>query len=214
MLLNEYGPLRRKLATAELHRDAFQAEKSRFEQFHLYFLLIEFENRPPLFKIGITSRVNLADRMAEIRSDLFRYQVTNVSVIIELTGHAYLESYFKQKYAGQQTKLGKLTEYFAFDDEQLPVILYQLDQLTDRLPDKVTTRSDSIKIGMAQARQQGVHVGRPQGVEAEKRFLRKAKSKQVASQMAEHSDWSLREIARHSGLALNTVCKAAKLLHS
>lgn len=211
-LVNEYGPLRRKLATAELHLEAFQAEKSRFERFHLYFLLIEFESRPPLFKIGITSRANMNERIAEIRQDLHPYRVTNVSVLTELSGRAYLESYFKHKYARQQTKLGKLTEYFAFDDDQLTDILNQLAFLTPQPPITLTGRSESIRNGMAQARQQGVHVGRPQGLEADERFLQKPKSQQVATLIADHPDWSLREIARQSGVAINTVCKVAKLL--
>ena len=159
-ILNEYGPLRRKLATAELHREAFEAEKTRFERFHLYFLLIEFENRPPLFKVGITSRVDLRERMREIRQDLHTYSVTNVTVLTELSGHAYLESYFKHKYARQQTRLGKLTEYFAFDEDQIAHIL---DELTHLSP-KGIDRSRSIKGGMVAARQQGIHVGRPPGV--------------------------------------------------
>lgn len=211
-LHNDYGPLRRKLATAELHLDAFGAEKARFERFHLYFLLIEFESRSPLFKIGITSRTNLSERMAEIRQDLDAYHITNVSLLIELPGHAYLESYFKHKYAQQQTKLGKLTEYFAFDDDQLAHILEQLAQLAPPPLQKTPDRRELIKVGMAQARQQGIHVGRPQGSEADERFLQKAKSKQVATLMAEHPDWSLREVSRQSGVAINTVCKVAKQL--
>lgn len=211
-LFNEYGPLRRKLATAELHLEAFQVEKARFERFRLYFLLIEFESRPPLFKIGITSRANMTERMAEIRQDLHTYQVTNVSVLTELTGYAYLESYFKHKYAHRQTKLGKLTEYFAFDDDQLAHILDQLAQLSPPPLQKGADRRESIKVGMAQARQQGIHVGRPQGTEADERFLQKARSKQVATLIAEHPDWSLREVSRQSGVAINTVCKVAKLL--
>ncbi|KAB7726691.1 hypothetical protein F5984_23990 [Rudanella paleaurantiibacter] len=211
-LLNDYGPLRRKLATAQLHLEAFQAERERFERFHLYFLLIEFESRPPLFKIGITSRTNLAERMAEIRQDLHTYHVTNVGILTELTGHAYLESYFKHKYAQQQTKLGKLTEYFSFDDDQLTIILDQLASLAPSPTKKGASRGESIKTGMAQARQQGVHVGRPQGLEANERFLQKPKSQQVAALIAGHPDWSLREIARQSGVAINTVCKVAKLL--
>ncbi|XAZ82158.1 hypothetical protein A6C57_27910 (plasmid) [Fibrella sp. ES10-3-2-2] len=212
VLFNDYGPLRRKLATAELHLETFKAEKARFERFHLYFLLIEFEGRLPLFKIGITSRANLNERIGEIRQDLHTYQVTDISVLTELPGHAYLESYFKQKYAKQQTKLGKLTEYFAFDDDELAHILDQLAQLAPVLTQPVSDRRKSIKMGMAQARQQGIHIGRPQGSEADERFLQKAKSKQVAALIAEHPDWSLREVSRQSGVAINTVCKVAKLL--
>jgi hypothetical protein len=80
---------------------------------------------------------------------------------------------------------------------------------------KITKRisqSELIKAGMALAHQQGIHIGRPRGTEADERFLKKPKSIQVADLMTEHPDWSLRDISRHSGIAINTVCKVAKLV--
>lgn len=74
------------------------------------------------------------------------------------------------------------------------------------------SQSELIKSGMAQARRDGVHVGRPQGTEADERFLKKSKSIQVADLIAMHPDWSLRDVSRHSGIAINTVCKVAKLV--
>lgn len=213
-LLNDFGPLRRKLTTTRLHLDAFLAEKARFERFRLYFLLAEFTNRPPLFKIGITSRPNLTERLAEIKADLHPYGIASITCLAQLTGHAFLESYFKQKYAPQQVRLSKLSEYFAFDGAQLALILSGLNDLFAAGPDQVPeqSRGQRIQAGMTQAREQGVHVGRPRGSEADARFLCKPKSKLVVELMGKHPEWSLRETARHSGIALNTVCKVAKLM--
>ena len=212
-LLNDYRPLRRKALTAELHWQAFQAEQIRFGRFRLYFLLVEFANRPPLFKIGITSRPDLSERIQEIKADLQQYDPTIVSVLVELPGYAFLESYFKHKYAPQQTKLGRLTEYFNFDDKQLATILLDLQRLSPVIEPKQSLH-ELIKAGMAQARRQGVHIGRPAGREADIGFLLKPKSVEVAQLMAEHPDWSLREVARQSGIAINTVCKVARLQSS
>ena len=212
-LLNDYRPLRRKALTAGQHWEAFQAERVRFSRFRLYFLLVELANRPPLFKIGITSRPDLSERIQKIKADLQRYDPINVSVLVESPGYAFLESYFKHKYASQQTKLDKLTEYFRFDDEQLATILHDLHRLSPVIESKQSLR-ESIRAGMTQTRRQGVHVGRPAGKEADTGFLRKPKSVEVARLMEEHPDWSLREVARQSGIALNTVCKVARLRNS
>ena len=100
-----------------------------------------------MFKIGITSRANLAERMVEIRQDLHAYHVTNIGILTKLSGHAYLESYFKHKYAQQQTRLGKLTEYFAFDADQLTDILDQLAGLAPTQTRRSIGRGESIKMG-------------------------------------------------------------------
>ena len=172
-LLNDYWPLRRKALTAELHWEAFQAEQVRFSRFRLYFLLVGLTNRPPLVKIGITSRSDLSERIGEIRRDLQRYEVAEVSVLAELPGYASLETYFKQCYVRQRSKLGKLTEYFNFNDEQVAIILSDLHRLFPVVA-QPKSRRELIRSGMAQARQQGTHVGRPKGKEIDSRVSTKA----------------------------------------
>lgn len=206
-LLNEYPVLRRKLISTRQQKEAFELEKARFEQFRLYFLLIEFDQRPALFKIGITSRANLTERITELKTDLRKAGVHTITSLIEVPGRAYLENYFKKKYADRQVKLGTLTEYFSFDDNQVDQILQELTSLIPRS----SSLSDRIKQGMNRARQLGLQLGRPTGSESETRFLTKPKSQRVIELIRQYPDWSMRDIASYSGIALNTVCKVNNL---
>lgn len=209
-LLNEYHPLRRKLVSTQQKQASFHAEKARFEKFRLYFLLIEFENRAPLFKVGITSRSDLSERISEIKNDLRSFGIRELSILIELPGHAYLESYFKKKYSTQQIKLGKLTEYFGFDELMVNEIVVELNQLLPQpqLPQKLS-KSDRIKLSMNQARSKGVHIGREKGAESLEQFLAKDESRRIIDLLNQHPDWSLRKISKQANKAINTVCKVS-----
>jgi hypothetical protein len=211
-LLNEYWPLSREVASQKQHWERFSSEKDWFDSFRFYILRVEFAAREPLYQIGITSQPNLGECIRKTHTDLAGFGVVIITPLIELAGQGFLDSYFRRRYAAWQQGLEPSAPLFAFDEAQWHQIQHELLTLVTPHSPQPTGSSDRIKAGMAQARQEGVHVGRPEGREADERFLAKPKSQQVVALLAANPDWSMREIARHSGIALNTVCKVGKLV--
>jgi hypothetical protein len=170
-LFDNYSYLRRKKVAIDLKYAAFKAEKERFDLFRLYFLAIRID-KGMLFKIGITSRPKIEARIEEIKSDLKHLGVTCVEVLCELTGYSFLEAFFKAEYEAKGRKIGSLSEYFAFSDDELDEIMNEFK----RLGYSSTNHRDSIRQGMHKARLLGKHVGRKKDGEG---FLQKPKSKLV-----------------------------------
>lgn len=102
-------------------------EIHRLNHTTLYFLRIE-TTQGCLHKIGITIRP-IEQRLSEIRDDLQRQQreVIQITPLYQLIGVAYIEGYFKAKYAAQQVEMGAATEYFTLDD--MVAIISELDEL-------------------------------------------------------------------------------------
>lgn len=212
-LLNEYWPLRREVTTQKQHWERFRLEKAWFDCFRFYVLRVDFTGRGPLYRTGITSRPDLAACIRETQTDLEPFGVVQINPLIELAGQGFLDSYFKRRYVSRQLKLGPLvTPLFDFDETQSNQLRQEVLNLVAPPPLQEAGNGNRIKAGMAQARRDGVHVGRPKGNEADERFLAKPRSQQVVALLAAYPDWSMREIARHSGIAINTVCKVGKLI--
>jgi len=119
--LKNYHTYKTNAPTITSTRLLFQSELSYFKKFKLYFLEIHTEKE--LFhKIGLTSRP-IEIRIQEIRQDLLKfYQQVEVRIVALKNDHAFLETFFKQKYSSYQMKIGVLTEYFHFP----PSLLYSI----------------------------------------------------------------------------------------
>jgi len=106
----------------------FEKDLTYFNQFDLYFIEVTADNEQ-FYKIGLTSRV-LARRLKEIEQDLKKHYLNiQLKPLFQLKGFAFLETFFKKKYAKQQLKIGQLTEYFSFSKETILLILKDLELL-------------------------------------------------------------------------------------
>lgn len=106
--------------------ELFQKDLSYFNRFNLYFLAIKVDHRP-IFKIGLTAR-NIEKRMQEIERSLKKYYLNiEMKLIFLEKGLAFLEAFFKQKYAKQQVKIGSFTEYFDFTPSAIRLIIKDLN---------------------------------------------------------------------------------------
>ena len=120
----------------------FQKELKYFKQFALYFLEIQTETQV-LYKIGLTSRL-LSIRLKEIEQDLkVHFQISTIKVLFLQKEVAFLEIFFKQKYAIYQQPLGQLTEYFSFPTKVLFLLLKDFECI--RLP-QAPNRNSSLWI--------------------------------------------------------------------
>lgn len=214
-LNNNYQALRRKVVAAKEKLAAFEAEWERFKRFRLYFLLLEVPGQEVFFKIGITSRPNIMDRIKEITWDVRELGKSDVVVLYELSGYAFLESYFKKKYRDYCLPIkiakepyldgGYHTEYFRFSYEPL------LDKIRSdfkKLWYRTTDRKEKIKSSMQKLKEQGKPISRP--ADTDEKFLLKPKSQEIARLIGEGK--SLREVERITGCSINTVRKVAELL--
>jgi hypothetical protein len=77
------------------------------------------------------------------------------------------------------------------------------------LEQQARARSAAIAAGMAQARQQGIHVGRPAGGEPVDAFLAKETSQRVVAALRADPGLSIRKAAQLAGASINTVRKVA-----
>jgi len=80
------------------------------------------------------------------------------------------------------------------------------------LEQQARARSAAIAAGMEQARQQGIHVGRPAGGEAVDAFLAKDTSQRVVAVLHAQPNLSIRQAAQAAGVAINTVRKVAAVV--
>jgi hypothetical protein len=92
-----------------------QAELQRIEQTAFYLLRIEAAEQT-FFKIGITSRP-IGERVQEVAAFLRgRYDVQRITPLFYLRQVAYIEGYFKAKFAHRGLVIEHATEYFTFPD--------------------------------------------------------------------------------------------------
>lgn len=103
--------LAEKLADLQI----YQLQLQRILRFTLYFLEIKVDNRT-LHKIGVTSR-NIKERLPEIERDLKQhYSKININVLGTWQHRGNVELYFKHRYQEFNYRIGKLTEYYKFED--------------------------------------------------------------------------------------------------
>ncbi len=106
----------------------FEKDFAYFQQFNLYFLELMVDHKK-IYKIGLTSRP-INTRLKEIEQDLKAFYLNiNIRVLFQQKGVAFLETFFKNKYANQQVKIGQLTEYFSFPADMLSLLLKDLNLL-------------------------------------------------------------------------------------
>ncbi len=106
--------------------ELYQKELSRFQQFQLYFIEIQIPSAT-IHKIGLTSRP-ISIRLKEIQLDLLTYfKSVKCKVLVLQQGVAFLEQFFKRKYATYQFSIGTLTEYFQFPPTLLNWIVKDLE---------------------------------------------------------------------------------------
>ena len=88
---------------------------SRYLRFTLYFLQIKADGKT-INKIGVTSR-SIRDRLPEIEQDLQQhYSDINIDVLGTWQHRGNVELYFKHRYKKSNYRLGKLTEYYRFQN--------------------------------------------------------------------------------------------------
>ena len=88
-----------------------------------------------MYKIGVTKRP-IEERVIEIKRDLSTYSNKFEIKILGTWKHrGNVELYFKHRYKEFNYKIGKLTEYFKFDDVE-PVLL-DLRQMKPKILEQV-----------------------------------------------------------------------------
>lgn len=103
--------LEEKLADLKI----YQLQLRRILRLTLYFLQIKADNKM-LYKIGVTSR-DISDRLPEIERDLKQhYSNIDINVLNTFKHRGNIELYFKHRYQEFNYPIGKLTEYYKFDD--------------------------------------------------------------------------------------------------
>jgi hypothetical protein len=103
--------LEEKLADLKIYRLQLQ----RILRFNLYFLEIKV-NKTILHKIGVTSR-SISDRIIEIERDLKQhFSKIEIEVLSTWQHRGNVELYFKHRYKQFNYRIGKLTEYYKFDN--------------------------------------------------------------------------------------------------
>jgi hypothetical protein len=106
----------------------YRLQIQRILRFTLYFLKIRADNRL-LYKIGVTSRT-MDDRLPEIKRDLkAHYGEIEIEVLGTWQHRGNVELYFKHRYQPFNYRIGKLTEYYRFNEIE-PVLedLFSMEQ--------------------------------------------------------------------------------------
>ena len=99
----------------------YQLQIQRILQLSLYFLEIKADGKI-LHKIGVTRR-KIELRLLEIERDLKQhYQKISINVLGTWQHRGNVEFYFKYRYQANNYRIGKLTEYFKFQDASLVVL--------------------------------------------------------------------------------------------
>ncbi len=112
----------------------YRAQYKRILEHKLYFLEIKAD-RKVLHKIGITRRP-IEERVAEVQRDLItHYKSVEIQVLATWEHRGNVELYFKHRYKDFNYRIGKLTEYFKFDDIEL--VLENLHRMKPKVLEQV-----------------------------------------------------------------------------
>ena len=96
----------------------YRQQLRRILRLMLYFLKIKADDKT-IYKIGVTRRA-MSDRLTEIKRDLSQhYQEFEVTVLDTWKHRGNVELYFKHRYHRYNYPIGKLTEYYQFEDVDL-----------------------------------------------------------------------------------------------
>jgi hypothetical protein len=210
------------------------AQLRRILALSLYFLQVEADGQT-FYKIGVTSRP-MEERLSEIEAELRKhFDSVKLKVRGTWAHRGNLELCFKHRYKLFQYTIGNLTEYYLFDGNQVKAVLADLRRVKPKVlsdsearilagqPSPIEEqieaerqayfaqiqeqqRSLAIRTGMKRAKQWGIHVGRPRGVEeSPEQFLSKPSTQRVLQVLEQ--GLSLRETAQEAGVSVNTVRK-------
>lgn len=193
--------LQQKSAFNQVRADltAFEREHARFQRFTLYFLAIQ-RRGATYHKIGITGRT-VAARLKEIEQEARKLGDVTLTIRNQIKGYAFLETFFKRKYADYHIDFGAHTEYFGLPED----VLKEIDADLSRLEFFSLDRVGKIKAGMQAAKAAGKQIGRPAREEQAAAFLRKPKSQEIAALLKQ--GLGIREIQRQTGYSINTIRK-------
>ncbi len=206
VILPEYWQNKSRLSQRQDDLASFEREQERFQQFTLYFLEIQAPEET-YYKIGITGRT-VDDRLKEVEQDARKLGKVEISIKHQVKGYAFLETFFKHKYADYRIDFDTHTEYFMLPADVLKEIKTDLGRLEYLSLDRI----GKIKAGMQQAKEAGKRIGRPAKEEKAAAFLRKPKSQEIAALLDQ--GLSLREVQRQTGYSINTVRKVNSLRDS
>jgi hypothetical protein len=211
--------------TAMIDLRLYRAQWQRILSTSLYFLEI---NDGQYYKIGVTTR-DPGERISGIRADLTPHLGEVTIKIVDVWPHrGNVELYFKHRYKQFNVQIGTLTEYYQFEDPKAvirdlrrmkPKALTDLERailagtLTPteervRLDTVEQKRRVAIRVGMQRVAARGKHIGRPRRAEGEDKIL----AKHAAVAEALRQGLSLRQAAKASGVAVNTVRKVKAIL--
>lgn len=196
----------------------YHAQYQRVLRNSLYFLEITTDSKT-FYKIGVTSR-DIETRIQEISVDLSKLFAKFSVCLLGVWSHrGNAEHYFKYRYEDYNFPLGSLTEYFLFEDTQS--ILADKDALCNKQLNQFERDiinnscrqllfSEKVRRGMERAKLLGVHTGRPSVSESTNSFLAKPKNQAIVAVLKK--GLSVRECARKTGTAINTVRKVKAAL--
>ena len=112
----------------------YHAQLKRVLESTLYFLEVRV-GRKLLYKIGVTKRP-IEERITEIQRDLAAFSKSVEVLVLDTWKHrGNVELYFKHRYKDFNYKIGKLTEYFKFDEVDL--VLRDLHQMKPKILQQV-----------------------------------------------------------------------------
>jgi hypothetical protein len=112
----------------------YRAQLKRILESTLYFLEVR-AGRKLLHKIGVTKRL-IEERVIEIHRDLATYYNNfEIKILGSWKHRGNVELYFKHRYKEFNYKIGKLTEYFKFDD--IEPVLWDLRQMKPKVLEPV-----------------------------------------------------------------------------
>lgn len=108
----------------------YQLQIQRILQLSLYFLEINAEGKT-FHKIGVTKR-EMSERLKEIKRDLNKhFENFEIKILGTWKHRGNVELYFKHRYQPYNYRIGKLTEYFQF--ENIASVCLDLQQMTPKL---------------------------------------------------------------------------------
>ncbi len=208
-----------ELKQAEIDFNIYCAQYQRILPNNLYLIKIQ-TSQQTFYKIGVTAR-DISSRIREIKLDLARiFPDFSVSLLGLWLYRGNLEYYFKYLYEDLNYSLEDFTEYFNFQD--IEPILEDLNSLGEKqlcqlerevISGKCASKfflSLHIRQGMQRAKQKHIHIGRPS--DSTKQFLAKPKNKAIASVLKK--GLSLRQTAKETGAAINTIRKVKAALEN
>ncbi len=114
----------------------YRAEFKKILSTTLYYLEIKTSGEI-LYKIGVTRRT-VAERVAEVQRELSAYYPSaTIKVLGSWEHRGNVEKYFKYRYQGFNYKIGSLTEYYKFSDENAKSTLRDLRRMKPKVLSEV-----------------------------------------------------------------------------